>query len=989
MSKYFFISLIALFLFSSLTFTQPKLSIAQNPKFRVYDHLLNPREHPDDNRRYVRPPDWNTFGNRTQFMSLRGFKMVDGNLVDYVEEMEKWARTFDLGDVFWPHYPFLYAKNLGDLLDAIKKRNYFLFDIGGYVPGSGPPGHWKQFKMPANVFELLESKLGENWLGMDNGEQDGRYVGGYASQMYPVSANRFEQYLNLQRHFQRLCDQLGNRMSTLVSLNFGHYFLKEGIYYLIGAETAQALPNGQVYYAFIRGAGKQYGVPWFGNSSVYNRWGYKVFGAKGSGRGTDNNYGPTKGASISLLKRLNYSQILYNSMCVGFESGFFDGEKLSPIGRIQQFSNKWIKQSGQPGTMLTPVAVMVDFFSGWSFPRHLYSSNVYRVWGNLPYEAGDYLTDGVLDMLYPGYQNSSYYHDESGFMSPTPYGDFADCLLSDAPLWLLERYPVLVIADGLSGGFEIRDKLQAYVEKGGRLFITAGSLAKLPDGLIGTKANGKRMFFKSSDAVEFGLNKIFEDIPFELNQLSIPSGAHIVSKCGDVPAVVEVSYGRGTATIFASPFGVGVESTTKEPVRSEIDKPLPKPYPLLKHIRTVLDQAFRGQMLFEIDNNLSFVTCRKAPGLYLIGIFNNSFRQQPLQIISHCGSIKSIKEFELDRTGKSDIGYLPEGFENADLGNSDEWNIAGADTRIFEVSVQEEGVEPIPHIAPPSRPQNRAVTLRNIKSLKEEILYRPTFFQHFDKVVIDWKYLHYREKDVLKQEVGWLNRQKLGMIFDLTSGINLYPDLRLVNNLEEDYLSSMSAIDDVMEKMEIIGSHDLILSLHRFIETNFTNAQYWSSIDSTMREICKKAEKRQITVHLRLYNGKPPSRKADYFTIGQSTFSLQEGIEFIDRIGAPNLRLAPGIALLLAAKTDIKELQNIPKNKIGLWMMSAPAFDVAGRMWNAHLPIANYDQINAIAGLLSIAPGVPIVLDGLYKNQDEEYLDARALNNMVSKIKER
>ena len=46
---------------------------AQHPP-RVYSHLMNPREHPDDTRRHVRPPDWNTFGNRTQFTSLRGFE---------------------------------------------------------------------------------------------------------------------------------------------------------------------------------------------------------------------------------------------------------------------------------------------------------------------------------------------------------------------------------------------------------------------------------------------------------------------------------------------------------------------------------------------------------------------------------------------------------------------------------------------------------------------------------------------------------------------------------------------------------------------------------------------------------------------------------------------------------------------------------------------------------------------------------------------------
>ena len=49
---------------------------------------------------------------------------------------------------------------------------------------------------------------------------------------------------------------------------------------------------------------------------------------------------------------------------------------------------------------------MTDFFSGWSFPRHLYSRQAYKVWGNLPYELPDYQTDAMLDILYPGYQDA-------------------------------------------------------------------------------------------------------------------------------------------------------------------------------------------------------------------------------------------------------------------------------------------------------------------------------------------------------------------------------------------------------------------------------------------------------------------------------------------------------------------------------------------------------------------------------------------------------
>ncbi|MCL4694926.1 MAG: hypothetical protein KJ060_20735, partial [Candidatus Hydrogenedentes bacterium] len=357
------------------------------PPIRVYDHLLDPASHPDYERRHVQPPAWETFGNRTRFVTLRGFGVENDRIVGFEEELEKYTVNHRLGDVIWPSYPIVFAENLDELADAIKRRDLFLFDIWGYVPGSGPGGYWQQFHPPAGVFDMLESTLGERWLGMDVGEQDGRYVGGYASQMYPISGDRVAQYLNFQHHFQAMTDELGNRMSTLVSLNFGHYFLKEGVYTTIGAETAQGLPNGQVYYSFIRGAGKQYGVPWFGNASVWNRWGYKNYAAEGD------DHGPDKGTSLSLLKRLLYSHILYNCVFVGYESGWFVGDELTPIGRMQQAAREWVQTHGQPGTMMTPIAVMTDFYSGWSFPRHLYTDNVCRVWGNLPYEPGDYLTD--------------------------------------------------------------------------------------------------------------------------------------------------------------------------------------------------------------------------------------------------------------------------------------------------------------------------------------------------------------------------------------------------------------------------------------------------------------------------------------------------------------------------------------------------------------------------------------------------------------------
>jgi hypothetical protein len=919
-----FLRVVGLFVIAATARSWAQDAERSEPARRAYSCLLDPREHPDYDRRAVKPPSWETFKNRTQFTCLRGFAVEGDRIVGYADEIEKYTRTYELGDVIWPSYPILFAKNLDDLAQEIKQRDLYLFDIWGYVPGSGPGGYWQQFTPSAETLKTLEVTLGERWLGTDIGEQDGRYIGGYANQMTPASGSRFEQYLNFQRFFERMGDDLGHRHATLVSLNFGHYLLKEGTFTLIGAETAQALPNNQVYYAFIRGAGKQYGVPWFGNASVYNRWGYKTYGSSG-GSGGDT-HGPTKGTSLSLMKRLLYSHILYNSVAVGFESGWFEGKGLSPIGRIQQAGQRWVKQHGQPGVMYTPVALLLDFHAGWSFPRHLYSGDIFRVWGNLPYGPGDHLTDAVLDLLYPGYADSSYFHDETGFIAPTPYGDIADCLLSDAPLWLLSRYAVVVAAGELTGGQEIRDKLQDYVEGGGHLVVTTGNLARLPGGIAGQ------------------------------SETAVPG---------------TTGYGQGKVTVLATGFGVDIKDNSGQPLRSEVDRPLPRPCVLRPEARRTLETIFRQQALFDVGNpDLSVITCRQGPGVYTLGIANDKWAALPFKITSLCGSIQSLEELPLDDSEVGAAGHLPEGVEGASLGRNTDSTIRGGDIRIFAVRVQESNVETISHLSPGPRPHGRILPLRGIEPVKEQILARPTFFEHFDDVVLDWRYLHDREKAALQRESGWIDRQGLRVFVDASSGVNLYPALRLVDNLPADYRRSMEAIADVMTKMQVLGSHDLILSLHRHPENNFTGEQTQESFEKTLRALAAEADALGITLHLRMAFGKPP-------------WSLGDMDALIEKVGAGNLRLAASTAMLSRTERS-PETTQILKRRLGLWLLAGSQADLAGKLWDAHAPLHRWSERAGVVEWIASVPDAPIVLDAVFANPDEEYLDAIALQRLIA-----
>ena len=929
------------------------LFAAEGP-MRIYPKRFDPADHPDHGRYAVTPPDWNSFGGKTQFICCRGFPSVTDPQtglrkgVDFDKTYRQFADA-GLGIILWPHQSSIYIENLDEFARWAKENNLFVFDVSGYVPGSGPygSGDWVQSRPGREKFDILESVLGPLWLGMDNGEQDGRYIGGYAPNMIPITRSRFDQYLNFQRHFERLGDDQGQILSTLVSLNFGHYFLKEGTYTLIGAETAQALPNSQVYYSWIRGAGKQYGVLWFGNASVWNRWGAKKYPDM-----------VEEGTSLNLLKRLMYSHILYNSAGVGFEAFWFDGNGITPLGRIQSDAAKWLGENGDPGTMITPVALLSDFYCGWSFPQHLYTLKTYRVWGNVPYDKGDYLNNDLLGLIYPGYQDSSYYHDETGFLTPTPYGDGADSLLSDAPLWLLNRYPLLMAADRFTGGDprrnteggpternpELIEKLKLYVENGGRLVLTAGNLEAL-DGLFGMRIAG-RTRVESGAAVRFADgNEVIETRPFDLLSVTLPENARIAASCNGQSAAFEFSFGKGSVLVLNTPFGLSAEPAAEGPVRNRIDEPLLNPFPLLAYAEKLYRSELDKTVLFDVGEGLGSVVCRKGGGVWTVGVFNNTLSEKPFEIRSRIGEIASVRELPISTQERSAVGFLPKGFEASELGTHTEKTIAGADVRIFEVTLAEEKTELIEDLPIPPAPKGRYLDLRDPKSAKEEVMARPTFFEHYDGICLDWRYLDIRSEKAAAYEAGWLRRHGIHIAVDFSSGINLYPDLRLIHNDPEEYARSIAVMKEVIDKAALLGAETVLFSTHRVPENNYSAQQARADTVGTLRELAEYAAGKGMAALLRV-------------DLNQPLEDIGEGADYLNEINHPDFKLAVRLPLLVSQIEKGKEL----RGQIGMIFSSGNLYDpVNDQIWTSDLPLEESENRDAARQVLEEFPEIPLI----------------------------
>ena len=892
----------------------------------VYTHYMDPSRHPDDARRAVKPPDRALLGDKTHFMALR--HASGQNIKRYIDEDK-------MGDFVWTYWGYL-LRDKGQLrkfIGEMRKRGLYIFDVYSWHAGDGKPASAYQFHLPDWAKKMLEEEYGDHWLGMDNGEQDGAYVVRDARGAEPAGQDRFAHYVAFQRHFEYMDQLLGNRLATLVSLSFGHYFLKENCYTMIGAETAQMLPNAQIYYSFIRGAGKQYGVPWFGNVSTFNRWGYKFYpddprdedvGKRGKGH-------PLNGTSLALMKKLMMAHIFYNSSAVGFEFGYYRGKledssksEMTPIGKTHKSCQKWCDDHGQPGVMHAPVAVVFDFLSGWTFPRNAYAGHdTYRTWGALDFDEGDFFAHGVMDMLYPHYTNSGWWRDERGFNVDTPYGDIADCILTDAPAWLLDQYGCLVLATKIEPREETRAKLRSYVSHGGHLVTPEG--------------NGKTLF---------------------------PDGF------GDV--------GKGRVTVLpGGEWGVEEAPKCRIPAVAQNDQEVANPYPLTAAARKALDEAFREQMIFGTsdepsENGLSIITCRRRKGEYTVAVLNNTWEEKPFAIVAKNGRMAKMEELAMDRPERDVEEYIPHGIGRPDVGRDTATTIAGGGVRTFRVWLADENVREVPEVKPPPNPTGRFLFVRDLNGaigpVKEAIFRRPSFFQQYDGVMLDWRYLWSRSMNDIEEQANWISLQQLKIGVDFTSGLNLFPDMRLLTNDVYETERTWCRFDDVLRKMELLGAKTLVIGPHNR-PAELSKEVFDEQFCGQVRKLCRKAAEKGITVYFRnvlrrQFKGWP----------------LADIVKIVSDVNEPNFKIAPVLSIEAIKEKGslVQGARQIVSAGAELVYLALPKYGRSGHVdtYLGALSGSTLPEKDVRDALREIKrSGARVVFAPLYGNVDEEYRD--------------
>ena len=116
-----------------------------------------------------------------------------------------------------------------------------------------------------------------------------------------------------------------------------------------------------------------------------------------------------------------------------------------------------------------------------------------------------------------------------------------------------------------------------------------------------------------------------------------------------------------------------------------------------------------------------------------------------------------------------EVGYAPKGVEPK-----------GGEVRMFRVKL-DEGEAVVERNEVPERPNaaNRVYVMRGNGELKDEPLVRPTFFRHYDTMLVDWRWFEQRTEAEIARQMNWPKLQGLKLMLDFRSGFNYYPDLRI------------------------------------------------------------------------------------------------------------------------------------------------------------------------------------------------------------------
>lgn len=360
-------------------------------------------------------------------------------------------------------------------------------------------------RISKELFEQIKTIFGKRLLGFNEGEWDGAYVSMIGDGTIPLSSNRsrMEAYAHYRGWLGQTYADHHNYMITMSSACMGCHYGGELGTRMMAVELAQALPSNVLLMSFCRGAAKQYDLLFLTVPSVYGSRGgepytigLQCYPERAITATTDRLAGPEHGASRGLLKRLWWFSYMSGASVTGFESGYFPCDAtgkypgcegalelnmpfkrsdvfahFTPLGWTHWEALQACRQHPLRGVPYIPIAVMLPLEHGWSPEGPFYGIQKNCVWGNIPYNAGDWQIDKFFSWVYPGCNLAHNLPccDERGIITNTPFGDLFDVILTNASEGCLAKYQAVFLIGSVDveADLALKTRLQNFADHGG------------------------------------------------------------------------------------------------------------------------------------------------------------------------------------------------------------------------------------------------------------------------------------------------------------------------------------------------------------------------------------------------------------------------------------------------------------------------------------------------------------------------------------------
>ena len=570
-----------------------------------------------------------------------------------------------------------------------------------------------------------------------------------------------------------------------------------------------------------------------------------------------------------------------------------------------------------------------------------------------------------------------------------------DIMLTDAAVWDMQKYDTLIVTGDIQYTKELAENLEAYINYGGNLIITANNFALFQKDFYSflkviVDVDSCKPY-SAGEMVSVDVSELFnitEQYAMSVCDSSFEGGSlQVLAQTEDKKPLALLwqspSDGSGYVLIFTTPYAIS--SKLVNTPTSNVDVPMLPPFPLLQHAVIIMNHFLTKTSIFQMESaNLTYVVNYMNKSDYLVLVTNPLMSQQPLIFTSPVGSITRITEHHLDQSEKNQVGYLPDGYQGTDLGKSTNDTIAGVDTRLFTITLQTDSVKVLNKVIWKPSPKGVFLHLWHIKdSLMNEIHLRPTFFQHFDSVIVDYSYVMSKDDDFLQKEAKWFNQQNLHVYIDASPAIDLFPNLRLVNNSVVDFKVSFNNMQKLLQKAEVYTVTDLIISLHREPENDITYSTTLQEFNATLHNLLHQATSRNIRLHLQDSIKNPTGNIKDTYVWLQSC-----------NLGS-SIKIAPNLALLM--EQSLLDIDYIIKDA-PLFFLNTPKNDLYGNRYTVNNPI--HDQADAVTKPLTelcsmrVCPYqvnpkelnvIPLVIDAYFSSEDEEYQDVKWLEKFLIK----